>query len=310
MDRQCVATIGFFDGVHRGHQCLVSQVCRLAQKLCCPSLVITFDKHPRQVLHSDYIPQLLSTLSEKKSLLMASGIDRLEVLPFTEELSRLTALQFMQQVLHDQLNVQTLVMGYDHRFGCGGGTFPEYVEWGRQTGIDVVQAHELEEEKVSSSCIRRFLAEGDVRQANILLGYHYALHGVVVSGHQVGRHIGFPTANLRVEDDKLLPALGVYAVRVTVEDEASYDGMLCIGHRPTLNNGEELSVEANLFGFSGDLYGKKVTLRLVDRLRDEQSFPSVQALQRQLEQDAVKARKVLDILMKTKDFSTAVSANQ
>lgn len=293
MERQCVATIGFFDGVHRGHQCLVSQVCRLAHERCCPSLVITFDKHPRQVLQSDYIPQLLSTLTEKKALLNASGIDRLEVLPFTVELSRLTALQFMQQVLRDQLQVKTLVMGYDHRFGCGGGEFADYVEWGRQTGIDVVLAHELEDVKVSSSRIRRFLAEGDVRQANTLLGYQYALQGVVVSGHQVGRHIGFPTANLKVQEDKLLPAQGVYAVRVTIEDEATYDGMLCIGHRPTLNNGDELSVEANLFDFSGDLYGKKVKLMLVDRLRDEQSFPSVQALQQQLEQDAVKAKEVL-----------------
>lgn len=295
MERQCVATIGFFDGVHRGHQCLVSQVCRLAHEHSCPSLVITFDKHPRQVLHADYIPQLLSTLTEKKALLMASGIDRLEVLPFTVELSRLTALQFMQQVLRDQLQVKTLVMGYDHRFGCGGGEFADYVEWGRQTGIDVVLAHELDDVKVSSSRIRRFLAEGDVRQANMLLGYPYALQGVVMSGHQVGRHIGFPTANLKVQEDKLLPALGVYAVRVRVEDEASYDGMLCIGHRPTLNNGDELSVEANLFDFSGDLYGKKVKLMLVDRLRDEQSFPSVQALQQQLEQDAAHARRALTI---------------
>ena len=293
MERQCVATIGFFDGVHRGHQCLVSQVCRLAHERCCPSLVITFDKHPRQVLQSDYIPQLLSTLTEKKALLNASGIDRLEVLPFTVELSRLTALQFMQQVLRDQLQVKTLVMGYDHRFGCGGGEFADYVEWGRQTGIDVVLAHELEDVKVSSSRIRRFLAEGDVRQANTLLGYQYTLQGVVVSGHQVGRHIGFPTANLKVQEDKLLPAQGVYAVRVTIEDEVTYGGMLCIGHRPTLNNGDELSVEANLFDFSGDLYGKKVKLMLVDRLRDEQPFPSVQALQQQLEQDAVKAKKVL-----------------
>lgn len=293
MKRQCVATIGFFDGVHRGHQCLVSQVCGLARKLCCPSLVVTFDKHPRQVLHSDYIPQLLSTLSEKKALLEATGIDRLEVLPFTHELSRMTALEFMQQVLRDRLDVQTLVMGYDHHFGCDGGTFPDYVEWGRQAGIDVVLAHELEGEKVSSSRIRRSLMSGDVRMANRLLGYCFSLEGVVVSGHQVGRHIGFPTANLKVQDDKLLPAQGVYAVRVRVEEDTTYDGMLCIGHRPTLNNGDELSVEANLFDFNGDLYGRKVMLSMVDRLRDEQSFPSVQALQQQLEQDAVQARIIL-----------------
>ena len=293
MKMRYVATIGFFDGVHRGHQYLVSQVCELAHSLSCPSLIITFDRHPRQVLQSDYKPQLLSTLSEKKALLNSCGIDRLEVLPFTEEMSRLTALSFMQQVLSTQLNVKTLVMGYDHRFGCDGGMFSDYAEWGKQTGIDVIQAHELEGEKVSSSRIRCFLAEGDVKQANRLLGYSYSLQGFVVSGHQVGRHIGFPTANVEVQKEKLLPACGVYAVRVKVEKDNTYDGMLCIGHRPMLRNGDDISVEANLFDFNGDLYGKQVTLSLVDRLRDEQPFSSVQALQQQLEQDAVKAQKVL-----------------
>jgi len=292
--KRYVATIGFFDGVHRGHQCLINQVCQIAQKLGQSSMLITFDQHPRQVLHADYVPHLLSTLEEKKTLLMACGIDRLEVLPFTEELSRLSALAFMQQVLSAQMNVQTLVMGYDHHFGNGGGTFHEYVEWGRLAGIDVVQAHELEDEKVSSSFIRRYLASGDLRQANRLLGYEYSLQGIVIKGHQVGRHIGFPTANIEVPADKLLPACGVYAVRVSV-DECSYNGMLCIGNRPTLHNGDEISVEANLFGFNGDLYGKKVVLSLVARLRDEKSFSSVHALRQQLEQDAVKAQEILRV---------------
>lgn len=292
MKMSYIATIGFFDGVHRGHQCLIGQVCELAHKLRCASMIITFDRHPRQVLHSDFIPQLLSTHEEKKRLLMATGIDRLEVLPFTEELSQLTALEFMQQVLSAKLHVQTLVMGYDHHFGNGGGTFPEYVGWGKQAGIEVVLAHELESEKVSSSVIRRYLQRGEVKQANHLLGYEYSLQGKVICGHQVGRNIGFPTANLEVQKDKLLPACGVYAIRAKV-DNTSYDGMLCIGHRPTLNNGDELSVEANLFGFSGDLYGKELMLSLVERLRDEQPFSSVQALQQQLEQDALMAQKIL-----------------
>jgi len=295
MKMRYVATIGFFDGVHRGHQCLISQVCELARKLRCASMLITFDRHPRQVLHSDYVPQLLSTYEEKKVLLTASGIDRLEVLSFTEELSRLTAFEFMVQVLSSKLNVQTLVMGYDHRFGCGGGTFPEYVQWGKEAGVEIVRAHELEEEKVSSSVIRRLLNEGDVMKANHFLGYDYTLQGRVVTGHQVGRNIGFPTANINVQKDKLLPACGVYAIRASVDD-TSYDGMLCIGHRPSLNDGNELSIEANLFGFNGDLYGKELALHLVDRLRDEQPFSSVQALQRQLEQDAVQARNVLRAL--------------
>lgn len=287
-----VATIGFFDGVHRGHQCLMSQVCELALNLQRASMLITFDRHPRQVLHADFVPQLLSTYEEKMRLLEATGIDRIEVLPFTEELSKLSALQFMSQILRAQLNVQTLVMGYDHRFGCGGGTFPEYVQWGKQVGVDIVHAHELEEEKVSSSVIRRLVNEGDVRKANHFLGYTYSLHGKVVSGHHVGRDIGFPTANIEVQKEKLLPACGVYAIRAKV-DETSYDGMLCIGHRPTLNNGDELTVEANLFGFSGDLYGKELTLNLIDYLRNEQTFSSVQALRQQLEQDAARAREVL-----------------
>lgn len=292
MKKRYVATIGFFDGVHRGHQCLVSQVCELAHRLECASMLITFDRHPRQVLHADYVPQLLSTSEEKMRLLKATEIDKLEVLSFTEELSKFTALKFMQEVLCAQLHVQTLVMGYDHRFGCDGGTLQEYVQWGKQTGIDVVLAHELEEEKVSSSVIRRYLQLGDVKQANHLLGYEYSLQGKVISGHKVGRHIGFPTANIAVQKEKLLPACGVYAIRVKL-DESFYDGMLCIGHRPTLSNGDELSVEANLFDFCGDLYGKELVLSLVDRLRDEQPFSSLQALQEQLEQDAVRAREVL-----------------
>lgn len=292
MENLYVATIGFFDGVHRGHLCLVSQVCELAHKLGKQSLLITFDRHPRQVLHADYVPQLLSTLEEKNTLLKKSCVDRIEVLPFTHELSKLTALQFMQKVLRTQLNVGTLVMGYDHHFGNGGGTFSEYVDWGKQAHIDVVLAHELEDEKVSSSAIRSLLLRGDVKRANQLLGYSYSLQGMVVSGHQMGRLIGFPTANVEVEAEKLLPACGVYAVRATVDD-APYDGMLCIGHRPTMHNGDDISIEANLFGFCGDLYGKQITLSLTDRLRDEKPFSSVHALQLQLEQDARLAKEIL-----------------
>ncbi len=292
MENQYVATIGFFDGVHLGHRCLIGQVCKLADDLQCPSMLITFNQHPRQVLQTDYIPQLLSTLEEKKVLLSSTSADLIEVLPFTMEMSKLTARQFMSHVLSAQLHVKTLVMGYDHHFGYGGGAFAEYVEWGKQTGIDVVLAHELEGEKVSSSVIRRHLQVGEIKQANRLLGYEYSIQGKVVSGHQVGRNIGFPTANIEVPNDKLLPACGVYAIKAEV-DEAFYNGMLCIGHRPTLNNGNELSVEANLFEFSGDLYGKRVKVNIVERLRDEKPFSSLQALQKQLEQDALQAKKIL-----------------
>lgn len=290
---QYVATIGFFDGVHRGHQCLIEQVKALSGATCMRSMLVTFDRHPRQVLSSDYVPQLLSTFDEKQALLEASGVDRVRVLPFTTELSMLSAREFMEQVLAGQLGVKVLLMGYDHRFGHGGGTFDEYVEWGKACGIDIVRAKELIGEKVSSSRIRALMAEGDVERANRLLGYIYIIEGEVVCGHQVGRTIGFPTANVCPQQDKMLPRCGVYAVSVVLEDGQRRGGMLCIGSRPTMQNGTDLSVEVNIFDFNGDLYGSHLRLELLSRLRDEVRFSSLDELQEQLQRDAAAARKYL-----------------
>lgn len=257
------------------------------------SMLVTFDRHPRQVLSADYVPQLLSTAEEKLMLLEGSGVDRVEVLPFTVALSKLTAYEFMRDVLAGRLGVKVLLMGYDHRFGHGGGTFQEYMEWGRMCGIDVVLAKELGGEKVSSSRVRSLVSTGDVEHANLLLGRAYIIEGKVVKGHQLGRTIGFPTANVCAEREKILPKCGVYAVEVEMPDGKARGGMLCIGRRPTVQNGSDLSVEVNIFDFEGDLYDKHLRLRVLSRLRDEVRFSSLEELSAQLRCDAVEARNFL-----------------
>lgn len=288
-----VATIGFFDGVHRGHRCLIGQVKDLAARFGMRSMVVTFDRHPRQVLCSDYQPRLLSSLSEKMAMLCECGVDKVELLQFTKSLSSLTAFEFMRDVLKGQLGVKVLLMGYDHKFGHGGGTFPEYVEWGREVGIEVLLASELEDVKVSSSKARRLVEEGRIDEANVLLGHPFMIEGQVTEGHHVGREIGYPTANLRTDSDMLLPPVGVYAVQVLFGDGSVYGGMLCIGDRPTLENGDDISVEVNIFDFEGDLYGSRLRLRVLSKIRDEEKFPGVEQLKEQLRSDEQSVRRLL-----------------
>ena len=292
--RRYVATIGFFDGVHRGHQYLIGQLRREASALGLGSMLVTFDRHPRQVLHADYVPSLLSTLDEKVELLRQTQVDEVHVLHFTPEMASMDAQQFMREVLADELHVAVLLMGYDHRFGRGGGTFPEYCAWGREAGIQVMLASALPGEKVSSSVIRRLLSQGDVTGADELLGRPYRLTGMVRGGHRVGRLLGFPTANISLPAGKLIPAGGVYAVRVQLPDGEWRAGMLNIGHRPTLHNGENVSVEVNILDFEGDLYNKEISVDFVGRLRDEQAFPSLDDLRRQLSRDKMEVRKLTE----------------
>lgn len=287
-----IATIGFFDGVHRGHQCLINQL-----KSKCPTdfrtMVITMNRHPRQVVQPDFAPQLLTTTSQKLQLLYQCGADHVEILDFDWAMSQMTAPEFMQKILRGRLGVRTLVMGYDHRFGHGGGSHADYVRWGEDLGIQVILANELDGDHVSSSEIRLFLQQGDVERAAELLGRPYTISGSVVPGRQVGRKIGFPTANLKVDPSVLLPAGGVYAVWAVLPDGGRYKGMLNIGRRPTLNNGLDVSVEVNLMAFSGDLYETSLSLQLVCRLRDEQRFESIDDLQRQLRADASRVESLL-----------------
>ena len=289
-----VASIGFFDGVHRGHECLIRQVKEETLRRGARSLLVTFDHHPRSVFAPESSPALLTSATEKMALLRATGVDDIFVLHFDSSMAALTAKEFMQKVLHDRLDVTALVIGYDHHFGRPQGeNFEDYAVYGREVGIDVVLAHELEEEHVSSSAIRRALEAGDVAVATRLLGRPYTWTGRVVHGHGIGRRLGFPTANLDpVEPEKLLPAKGAYAVRIS-GCGTELKGMLNIGLRPTLDNGNNLSVEAHLFDVDHDLYGQTLTLTFVERLRPEQRFDSEEALAEQLSRDEQAARQCL-----------------
>ena len=295
------ATIGFFDGVHRGHQYLIAQLLKAAQERGMSAAVVSFAQHPRKVLHQDFQPQLLTTCREKVRLLKEFGVEECFLLDFTPTLSALTARDFMQ-LLKVQYGVQGLLIGYDHRFGHDRSEgWEDYLRYGKELGMEVLLAkpYMLSDGKaISSSLIRLSLKEGRIAEANDYLGYPYTLQGIVVRGHQVGRSIGFPTANIQLEDtDKLLPADGVYAVRVEVGG-VLYGGMLSIGKRPTIDNGNDRSIEVYIFHFEGNLYGQTISLQLVEHTRPEVKFCSKEDLMAQLQKDRKQIEEILKDLAK------------
>ena len=295
IEQGIVATIGFFDGVHVGHRFLIKELQDWGKELNMPSAVITFPEHPRQVLHSDYRPKLLDTFQEKMERLETTGIDYCIALDFTYELSLYSAADFIR-LLAEEYHVKGLLIGYDHRFGHDRSDgFEQYVEYGGQVGMEVRKASPYDEGniRVSSSEIRRLLQEGKVEMANALLTYPYQLRGRIVSGYKVGRTIGFPTANIEVDSPyKLLPNVGVYAVWVELLGK-QYKGMLYIGKRPTLQNGDNLTIEVNILGFSGNAYKDEITVSFVSTVREDKTFESVEALREQLERDRQTVDKLL-----------------
>ena len=297
VDAGYCATIGFFDGVHLGHQFLLRQVEAEAATRGLRSMAVTFEEHPRAALDSQYQPRLLGTLDDKLACLAATGINACALLRFDRAMAQLSAADFMREYLQQQLGVRCLVIGYDHHFGHNRQEgFEDYERHGRAFGIEVVPALPLEtgDFTVSSSAIRRFLEAGNVKQAAAGLGRPFSLRGTVAEGRRVGRRIGFPTANLLPADPHLLvPRIGVYAVWAEIT-EGRFPAMLNIGRRPTLNNGTDISIEAHLIGFNGNLYNQPLTLHFVRRLRDEQTFPSLESLTHQLEQDAREALLALN----------------
>ncbi len=288
-----VATIGFFDGVHCGHRFLIGQLTKEATERGMQSLVVTFAKHPLEVLRPDFRAELLSTCAEKVELLHDAGADKVEVLDFNRELSQMSAHDFMERILRDRMGVKVLFIGYDHKFGRGGqDTFDDYVRYGKELGIEVKRIEELQGDdghKNSSSVVRNALRQGDVETANAVLGYRYALEGVVVGGFRVGRKIGYPTANIEVEDSgKLVPHSGVYAVKASFFNGhlgGSVSGMMNIGYRPTLDNGDKRSIEVHLFDFNADIYSERIRIEFVAHIRDERKFNSIEELQSQLAAD-------------------------
>lgn len=289
------ATIGFFDGVHRGHRFLIGQVRAAAASRGLASSVITFPVHPRKVMQPDFHPELLTTCEEKVHLLADTGIDYCVMLNFTPDLAQLSAQQFMT-VLKEKYRIQALVVGYDHRFGHNRAEgFDDYVRYGGELGMEVLPAYAYsnKEVTVSSSVIRHLLLEGNVSEAADCLGYHYFLEGTVVGGYRVGRTIGYPTANLHVDNpDKLVPADGVYAVYVYVGGQ-KYMGMLSIGYRPTLNNGTDRSIEVNILQFNADIYNQPMRISFVRRTRPELKFDTIEELVAQLQKDEIEVTEIL-----------------
>ena len=296
--RKTAVTVGFFDGVHRGHQFLVSQLCGVAASRGLEPVAVTFDRHPRQLLHSDWQPQLLSLTAEKEELLLAAGVRRVVVLPFTAEQAALSARDFMQQVLVRRLRAALLLTGYDNHFGHRTADshegYEQYVGYGRELGIDVVCGQPLlvDGQAVSSSRVRRQLSEGRVEEAAACLGRRYQLCGTVEHGHQRGRLMGFPTANLRLDSSqRLVPAAGVYATVATVGGN-SLPAVTNIGMRPTFD-GHHQTVETHILDYAGDLYGQPLRISFVARLRGEQHFGSADELARQMTADAEEARRMI-----------------
>ena len=286
----CAATIGFFDGVHKGHRYLIKAVTdSAAAHGSLQSTIITFDRHPSTVVGKKPYTRLLTTTAEKIERLSETGADNCVVMHFDTEMAAMSAYDFMKDMLRDRLNVKILIIGYDNRFGHNRSEgFTDYVRYGRELGIDVVQAHTftMNGMQVCSSVIRSLLDGGSVSMANMCLGYDYSMTGLVVSGHHEGTRLGFPTANIEVADPlKLIPRRGVYAVNVRIDGAAErMHGMMNIGLRPTFGNGNT-TIEINIFNFEGDIYGHTLTVEVHARLRDEHRFDSVDELAEQLHAD-------------------------
>ncbi|MEW6469279.1 MAG: bifunctional riboflavin kinase/FAD synthetase [Bacteroidota bacterium] len=290
-----VVTTGTFDGVHVGHQKLIRRLKELARKTEGETVLITFYPHPRMVLFPDDNElRLLNTQEEKKELLERFGIDHLVVIPFTKKFSRLTSLEFVRDILANKIGTKKLVIGYDHHFGRNReGSFAHLKEFGPVYGFDVkeIPAIDVDNIHVSSTKIREALAKGDISTANLYLGYEYSLRGKVVKGEQLGKALGFPTANIEVGDKyKLVPADGIYAV--TAEHEGvTYKGMMSIGFNPTVD-GKKRTLEVNLFDFDKDIYGSVLKVNFREWLRKEKKFSSLDALKKQLHADKQATLKV------------------
>lgn len=285
--KKTIITLGTFDGVHKGHKSILDRLINSSRQAHCESVVLTFFPHPRMVLQQNSDIKLLNTITEKAYLLEQLGIDNLIIHPFDQAFSRLTAEEFVKDILVDKLDVKKIIIGYDHRFGRNRtADINDLILFGEQYGFEVekISALEINEVSVSSTKIRNALTSGNIETANSYLGYPYFLTGTVVKGQQLGRTINFPTANISIaEDYKQIPANGVYVASAVINGKTVL-GMMNIGNRPTVD-GTTQTIEVHFFDFNEDIYNKQIRVSLHSRLRDEQKFPSVDALKEQLEKD-------------------------
>ena len=286
-NRKTIITIGTFDGVHLGHQSILKKVVEAKENNTYESSLLTFFPHPRMVLQQDTSIKLLNTIDEKAELLDKFGIDNLIIHPFDAAFSNLSAEEFVKEILVDRLNIHKIIIGHDHRFGKNRtADISDLILFGKKYGFEVEQinAHEIDEIAISSTKIRKALMEGNIKLANQFLGYSYFISGKVIEGKKIGRTLGFPTANIQINESyKLLPKNGVYIVSSEIND-ILYFGMMNIGNNPTLGENEQ-SIEVHYFDMSENIYNKKLKISILEHIRDEQKFNSLTELQAQLEKD-------------------------
>ncbi len=296
---KAIVTTGTFDGVHVGHKKILDQLNTIASKNNGESVLLTFFPHPRMVLQPELELKLLNNQSEKIELLKKTGLDHLIIHPFTKEFSRTTSLDFVRNILVSKIGAKKLVIGYDHHFGRNReGSFEHLKEFGPVYGFDVeeIPAQDIEDITISSTKIRNAISNGEIEVAANYLGYKYGLNGKVVEGQKIGKTLGFPTANILVDENyKLIPKDGVYAVKLNISSkpETAYSGMCNIGVRPTFGQNFK-TIEVNLFNFNQDIYGERVQLTFHKRIRDEVKFESIDSLKTQLIQDQTMAYEILD----------------
>lgn len=287
-----ILTIGTFDGVHIGHQEIIKRLNDIKSKAQDTSVILTFFPHPRKVLNHNDDFKMLNTIEEKIQLLSKFGLNHLVIEPFTKEFSRLTAIEFVRDTLVNLFGLKKLVIGYDHQFGKNReGNFEQLKEYGELFGFEVheIPAQEIENVSVSSTKIRNALNKGKIEKANSYLGYNYLLSGEIVKGEGLGRKLNFPTINLFIKEDyKLIPKTGVYITKTFIENKYVY-GIMNIGFRPTID-GQHQTIEIHLLDFKDNLYGNKMQIEILKRLRDEQKFESLESLIEQIQKDEKIAR--------------------
>jgi len=286
-DKKAIVTIGIFDGVHLGHSKILNRITQSALDLNCDSLVLTFFPHPRMVLDDNSEIKLLNTINEKIFLIEKTGLSNLIIHPFNKAFSELSAEEFVEKILVEKLNIQKIIIGHDHRFGKNrNANIDDLIHFGKKYNFEVEQisAQEINEVSISSTKIRNALNQGNIDLATEYLGYNYLLTGIVTKGKQLGRTIGYPTANIQIKEDyKLLPKNGVYIVKSTIKNKTIF-GMMNIGVRPTVD-GATQTIEIHFFDYNDDLYEQEIVVSILKRIRDEQKFESLAALKDQLALD-------------------------
>lgn len=295
-DKNTFVTIGTFDGVHLGHQKIIERIETSANQKNCRSFLITFEPHPRKIVSKDSVIKLLTTTEEKLLILKKLKVQNVFLVNFTVEFSQLSADEFVKKYIIDGMGVKEIIIGYDHHFGKDrSGDLKKLTQLGKEFdfSLSMIEEVKINEQVVSSTKIRNALAEGNLLTANSFLGRYYSFSGKVIHGDKRGRTLGYPTANLRIDEDKLLPALGIYLCEVIVNNEKYY-GLLSIGRRPTFYSEGEIIPEVFILNFDEDIYDAIITLNLIERIRSEKKFDSVEDLIKQMDEDKKTALKILE----------------